>query len=583
MTPNRCMPLVLTIVLSCGGYRSRGSADAGGPDCADDPAAAGCPCQQGGTAACYEGPAGTDGVGRCTGGERRCSENVWGPCVGEVLPRDEMCDNADDDCDGETDEGLLSECGDCDPGCEVVTFGHEPGEIPFDPSSGPCLDLSLQGDLVAFDEGLPGPALWIPNTAEGTVSRIDTRARVEVARYRVGAEPSRTATDGGETVFVASRGAGGLGSATRIDGRCADRDGDGLVETSTGRTDVLPLGDDECVAWHVEVGDVGAGPLAIARESPVPGGIDGPRLWVGLADGRFVSLDADTGEETGINADVAPCVPVGAGADRNNRIWVLCEDGTLANFLTWSLRDPVFVDTPFAAQGMAMDDEDVLIVGEGGSATSRTGESWVQYREAPGTRISPEGWVGACSQVGGRTQACRFTERGVVVHDLASRAVAVDPDGFVWGVPLDGFLEVLDPASGEVERVLDDCDAGPCLASPDAFSDFVQQFEGEACTGVLSIRVPACALGETTWKKLSWEVETPGTSGAYVEVRAGRTERERADAPLTSVLAQPGNLLALLGESARGTLLEVKMRLDRNGFGPTPVLHRLTVERSCGR
>ena len=58
------------------------------------------------TQTCYNGPVGTDGVGICHVGSRTCTTGSWGTCVGEQTPLVEVCDNADNDCDGQTDEGL---------------------------------------------------------------------------------------------------------------------------------------------------------------------------------------------------------------------------------------------------------------------------------------------------------------------------------------------------------------------------------------------------------------------------------------------------------------------------------------------
>ena len=56
---------------------------------------------------CYDGPSGTMAVGECRAGVRYCQEGGFnGPCDGEVLPAEEICDNKDNDCDGEVDEGF---------------------------------------------------------------------------------------------------------------------------------------------------------------------------------------------------------------------------------------------------------------------------------------------------------------------------------------------------------------------------------------------------------------------------------------------------------------------------------------------
>tara|TARA_R100000995_G_scaffold84810_1_gene64964 strand:+ start:691 stop:1971 length:1281 start_codon:yes stop_codon:yes gene_type:complete len=56
---------------------------------------------------CYEGPDGTLGIGECRAGVRYCTDgNFGGPCDNQTLPILERCDDLDNDCDGEVDEGF---------------------------------------------------------------------------------------------------------------------------------------------------------------------------------------------------------------------------------------------------------------------------------------------------------------------------------------------------------------------------------------------------------------------------------------------------------------------------------------------
>ena len=58
---------------------------------------------------CYTGPARTEGVGVCRGGNRRCERGAWRACTGEVIPADsDVCDGRDNDCDSRIDEDFRS-------------------------------------------------------------------------------------------------------------------------------------------------------------------------------------------------------------------------------------------------------------------------------------------------------------------------------------------------------------------------------------------------------------------------------------------------------------------------------------------
>ncbi|MHB8419432.1 MAG: MopE-related protein [Myxococcales bacterium] len=65
--------------------------------------------------ACYDGPAGTAGVGLCRGGTEVCQGGAWSGCNGEVLPASGYCDGVDHDCDGRPDECSACTAGQTQP------------------------------------------------------------------------------------------------------------------------------------------------------------------------------------------------------------------------------------------------------------------------------------------------------------------------------------------------------------------------------------------------------------------------------------------------------------------------------------
>jgi len=59
----------------------------------------------------------------CQSGTSSCTAGLWNPCVNEVTPNAEVCDGLDNDCDGDTDERVRHACGVTDVG--ACTLGDK--------------------------------------------------------------------------------------------------------------------------------------------------------------------------------------------------------------------------------------------------------------------------------------------------------------------------------------------------------------------------------------------------------------------------------------------------------------------------
>jgi hypothetical protein len=128
------------------------------------------PCSPGLVEDCYTGPAGTEDVGICRGGERTCeNDGQWSLCRGEVRPQQEVCSNGlDENCSGGGDEDVdedgdgFSGCaGDCCDGAECTDPALvNPGayDTPGNTVDDDC-DGSIDNTAVVCDSGLGSNSL----------------------------------------------------------------------------------------------------------------------------------------------------------------------------------------------------------------------------------------------------------------------------------------------------------------------------------------------------------------------------------------------------------------------------------------
>jgi len=97
-------------------------------------------------------------VGACRLGTETCADGLWGACEGSVAPTDETCNALDDDCDGATDELMARACGSdigaCTAGTQsCVAGGWEACTGVVAPMAETCNDADDDCDA-ATDEGL---------------------------------------------------------------------------------------------------------------------------------------------------------------------------------------------------------------------------------------------------------------------------------------------------------------------------------------------------------------------------------------------------------------------------------------------
>ena len=148
---------------------------------------------------------------------------------------------------------------------------------------------------------------------------MNTETGIEEGRYKTCPEamcdPSRTSVNLYGDMVVTNRYYNtAQSSVTKFAGHrkdCIDRNENGTIETSTGGTNVLPWGQDECMLWHVKLPNIGT-EHARARATAWDGSEDpktgaGGTVIIGSCVGdwdqtevnRLYYLDGGTGAVTG--------------------------------------------------------------------------------------------------------------------------------------------------------------------------------------------------------------------------------------------------------------------------------------------
>ena len=318
-------------------------------------------------------------LGKCAG-VRECTAAGLSPCpVG--APGTEICNFADDDCDGEIDEGVESPCGECAKAC---TFKGIPG-------AGGAVDAAAGVDGEGPDvttEILSNRFIWIANSAEDTVSRLDTDTGCEVARYPVCSNPSRTAVDQNGNGYVGCRGDGQVARIAVLQGQCKDFNGNGLIDTSRDLNEDCQItademiAGDECVVWMTAPGGIGdcsgngGGCIRAA-------GVDAEGyVWVGSWTARVLyKLQAETGAV--VTTLPLSIRPYGLAIADTGAIWVASRDPMAIAVVDPGAGEIDWGGTPQGAvYGMAVDPFGAVWVasGEAGGVQrfdSNTGEwSW---------------------------------------------------------------------------------------------------------------------------------------------------------------------------------------------------------------
>jgi hypothetical protein len=333
--------------------------------------------------------------------------------------------------------------------------------------------------------------IWVANSDQGTISKIDTQTMQEMGRYLVrpdgAGSPSRTSVNTSGDVAVASR-QGGVTKVIANTENCPDLNGDGVVTTSTGAGDIKAWGEDECVAWHTPFSYSSQRPVAWAQGewNQAACSYANQKLWtagLGPQGVEVLLLDGETGmvEQTvsipGFSGETGYGI-YGAAVDGEGNFWGSpLRNGTLV-FVDRQTFEHRTWPVPEQSYGMTVDSEGYVwtCANSVGRFDPMT-ESW---------QTTQTGGLGGCMADGQGTlwaaaadyNGFAFTNPRLVAVDTQTvqvidniplpkytHGVSIDFQGYVWGVT---FME---PEAYRVDPDTKQFDTFVGLTGPYTYSD----------------------------------------------------------------------------------------------------------------
>ncbi len=481
----------------------------------------------------------------------------------------------------------------------------------------------------------PFPFVYVACSGRGTIVRIDVTTGAILGEFwtspdGMGRNPSRTTVDKYGNVWVTNRDEGGWsgglpkGSITRIgliiggtrcdaDGTpnaagqylkppfayntCIDRNGDGLIKTSRGLTNILPwtnagwadadggvtTAEDEAIINYTRVTGTGARTVAIDRNNdvwvgglsnleheklsgltgqPIPGTqfnqgcggygglIDGNGiLWSARGNGALLRFDPATMTGT---CNWAPSDGYGLGVDpvtghvwhsslTGDRVYEFLPDGTLIH--QWN-------HSTYYAQGLAVD---------------AAGNVWVAgslYDNWTGHLLRDGTVIGAVYTPGGPTGVAVDANGKVwVTNYYGSTAMRIDPNlgPVVNGVHVGEVDLTVDLGSGAYPYNYSDMTGYVAIGTTSPQGTWTVTYDG--------------LLPGTEWGTATWHGDEPQGTSIGVEVRAADDPSGLPGMPFVPVTS--GTVFS----GVTGRYIEMRTTLSRGGsVNLTPVLYDLTIE-----
>ncbi len=342
--------------------------------------------------------------------------------------------------------------------------GSDEGSIKFDMGIQPDINLGCGGGGGGGGGTADFSYIWIANSAESTVSKINTESLVEEGRYITrpdqNGNPSRTSVNLNGDAVIANR-SGGVTMIFAVADDCPNPN-----NTSTGPADVKPW-PDGCVGWHT--------PMAYASQRPVAWTAgtfsnqtcryEDTKVWTSGANDPLIDVVLLDGE-TGVIEQTVPLPGnvvanfygiYGGAVDSGSNFWgsqlsqgqIVRVDFNTYVPQTWAM--------PVPGYGMAVDRNDRVW-----TCSSQVGrfdypsQTWQTAAAGGSGGCMPDGqdliWLANDPMVGVDIETLAVVQSLDVPNYV--HGVSIDFNGYVWGPAISNNEAYrVDPATGIVDTV----------------------------------------------------------------------------------------------------------------------------------
>ncbi len=455
-------------------------------------------------------------------------------------------------------------------------------------------DQTIKDQLQLTKNASTLPFIWVPNSNEGTISKVDSRTGVELGRYFTGAggsgNPSRTTVDLKGNCWVGNRNTGTVVKIGLVEnGQCVDRNGDGKIETSTG-PQALPWGQDECALLEVAL-DKGREMTCSAGQN-CPGNSSGPRgiaidasnnLWAGTYNSSMYYYINGTNGAILKKIDLSSIGhrAYGAIVDKQGILWSADMNGYVLRLDT---NTNAFVKVnigsgQYNAYGMGLDRNGYLYVAgwcSGKISAINTATAQVMWTRdtgdscSRGIAVTNDGdfWVANSTANTVSRWANNGQKKAVIQGFSHPTGVATDADGKVWVVDYgNNNIHRINPATNAVEMTKAAGGSGHY-----GYSDMTGIVARSMTTklGTWTLNFDSGAMS-TGWDTVSWNGAAPNGTSIKGRVRSSmdRTAWSAWEdvAPGTPLRAVPA-----------GRYLQVETSLQVLSGELSPVLTDLTIK-----